>query len=173
MSEADLFPRERAAEPSPDVIQAISMWQPWASLWLTDSKIHETRGRSLAHRGWLLVHATKHFVRDFPKGEPIRVILESEFGGHWAMDLPTGALIDAVQVVGCHRSEDLMKRWCDGGGVKIAHWDDYQCGDYAPGRFGIERAPIVKKFAKPIPYRGVQRWPFPVPADVVREAMAA
>lgn len=43
-------------------MKAISLWQPWASLWLTPRKIHETRPRRWNHSGWLAVHASKTLV---------------------------------------------------------------------------------------------------------------
>jgi activating signal cointegrator 1 len=45
-------------------MKAISLWQPWASLWFTDSKIHETRHWSTRHRGPLYVHAAKRPIRE-------------------------------------------------------------------------------------------------------------
>jgi len=46
---------------------AISLWQPWATLWLLsdpDEKVFETRHWYAAHRGPLLVHAAKTRNRD-------------------------------------------------------------------------------------------------------------
>jgi hypothetical protein len=144
--------------------KAISMWQPWASLWLTGRKLHETRGRALHHRGWMLVQAAKRFERDITAGTPLREILDDEFGGHWGLDLPTGAIIGAVEVVACHRVEDV---------IKAISADDFHCGNYGPGRFAIERRG-VKRFARPIPWRGMQAVPFEVPGDSrIREAFEA
>lgn len=154
-------------------MKAISMWQPWASLWLTDAKLHETRGRALYHRGWLLVHAAKR-IEPIPDGEPLARICGDRLGPHWRTALPRGAIIGAVNIVDCHTTEFLLRKWCpDGGPVSIAHWEGYQCGNYGPKRYGIERGPVVKTFAEPIPYRGMQAVPFEVPDDIVREALAA
>src|SRR6266581_3369261 len=89
-------------------MKAISLWQPWASLWCSKRKVHETRPWRCSHRGWLLVHAAKRFEKDFELDDPLRLILDDEFGRHWAMDLPTGALIGMVNVVGCQPTQMLL-----------------------------------------------------------------
>jgi hypothetical protein len=65
------------------------------------AQVHETRQWRCSHRGWLLVHAAKRFAKDFALDDPLRVVLDDEFGTHWALDLPTGALIGMVNVVDC------------------------------------------------------------------------
>lgn len=136
-------------------MKAISLWQPWASLWLSPRKEHETRHWPLRHRGWLLVHAAKrqpdHFDRD-----PLNDILIGEFGSRWRRELPRGGLIGAVHIVDCLNVESLPP-----GHVST---DDYQCGDFSAGRFAWKRGPFVK-FASPIPYVGMQHL-FNVPISV-------
>lgn len=145
-------------------MKAWSLWQPWASLWLSPCKVHETRSWALAHRGPLLVHATKHIEFD-SLTDDLEAILDSEFGGHWGMDLPRGALIGMVHIVACLPTEGFR----DGDTTD----DDEICGDWTRGRFAIRRSPTFVKFREPIPYRGRQRNPFDVPDDLVREALAA
>lgn len=151
----DLF-GSKAPEPAQRQMRAISLWQPWASLWLTDRKPDETRHWAISHRGWLAVHAAKRFEKGFATGDPLREILEDEFGGHWAMDLPTGAILGAVQLVDClpmDRTEPL-------------HDDDRVCGDWSPGRFAWRRAAVVK-LATPIPFSGKQGL-FTIPDHIAR-----
>lgn len=143
---------------------AISLWQPWASLWLSDRKIHETRhwqcrrhGRPL--RGTIAVHAAKRFIRDVE--EPLRDILESEFGGHWAMDLPTGALLGTVELIAC------VPTMGEGDRPVAASDDDLACGDFSPGRFAWRRGGY-RLFRRPIPYRGAQGF-FHVPDELLRD----
>jgi hypothetical protein len=144
-------------------VKAWSLWQPWASLWLSPCKIHETRSWPLNYRGPLLVHATKHI--EFKSVSPdLEDILDSEFGPHWGTDLPRGALIGLVEVVDCVRTVNAELG---------ATAEDVACGDWTPGRYAIKRSPVVKKFAWPIPYRGKQRNPFDVSDEIVREALAA
>lgn len=136
-------------------MKAISLWQPWASLWVSGRKIHETRHWSTNHRGWLLVHAAKRFEKTV--GEHLEDILIDEFGGHWSIDLPTGALIGAIKLDDCIPSERIYPN-----GSLL---DDYWCGDFSKGRFGWF-ATECKVFASPIPYKGMQGM-FSVPTEIV------
>lgn len=139
------------------MMKAISLWQPWASLWLSERKVHETRHWATPHRGRLLVHAAKRFVRDVELD--LRGILADEFGGHWGMDLPTGALLGFVDLEDCVPTERI-----------ITTEDDFACGDFSDGRFGWRRGRYVR-FAQPIPWKGMQAV-FSVPSHVVAEQMA-
>lgn len=146
-------------------MKALSLWQPWASLWCSEDKEHETRDWILHHRGWLLVHATKKLVSDC--GEELDGIAIDNFGPHWRTELPRGAIIGAVNVVDVRATSVILKAW--GEPIATRHYVDYLCGDYSPGRFGFLRKEF-KRFATPIPYRG-QQGPFDVPWEIVREAM--
>jgi hypothetical protein len=128
------------------LLPAISLWQPWASLWCTDAKVHETRHRPTSHRGWLAVHAAKRPVDDFD-GDRLDEICGGLFGNHWGMDLPRGAIVGVVNVVACVGTDTLP----------IGHetTDDFQCGDFSGGCYGWQRAAYVR-FAEAIPYRGAQ-----------------
>jgi hypothetical protein len=137
-------------------MKAISLWQPWASLWLTDRKVHETRHWSTPHRGWLAVHATKHIEKDFSRWAAMEDILIGEFGRDWAKKLPTGAIIGAVDLA------DVAKM----PGAKPAHADDFTCGNWEDGRFAWRGAAILK-LSEPIPYRGRQGM-FTLPDEIAR-----
>lgn len=143
-------------------MKALSLWQPWASLWLSPRKVHETRGWSTPHRGWLLVHAAKRIERNIDPADPLHRILVAEFGARWARDLPTGALIGVVKLIGCRRT-DLMFA----GGVPESARDDHECGDFHPGRFAWQRADF-RRFETPVPYRGRQGM-FDVPLSALPE----
>jgi activating signal cointegrator 1 len=129
-------------------MKAISLWQPWASLWCSERKVHETRHWRCAHRGWLLVHAAKRFEKDFRPDDPIRLILSDKFGEHWPANLPTGALIGMVNVVNCQPTRTSF-------GDAAANDDDRAYGDFTPGRFAWKRDEF-RLFDQPIPYRGAQ-----------------
>lgn len=137
--------------------KAISLWQPWASLWLSERKLHETRHWPLRYRGVILVHAAKRFEKRVD--DDLKEILDDEFGGHWAMDLPTGAIIGAVQIIACWSTNKYDPR----------HDDDLACGDWTEGRYAWERANKVIKFPVPIPYRGRQGL-FEISGDVADHA---
>src|SRR6266404_4850893 len=105
-------------------MRAISLWQPWASLWCSTAKVHETRHWPTSHRGWLVVHAAKRRIDDF-SGDRLDDICDGEFGPHWGMELPRGALIGLVNVIACKRTEELVFNTDD-------EKDDYECGDFSP-----------------------------------------
>jgi hypothetical protein len=149
------------------VMRAICLWQPWASLWLSPNKIHETRHWATEHRGPLLVHATKTFVKDVDS--ELDDILSSEFGGHWGMELPTGALIGMVDLVDCIPTERLYA----GRGDDLSPDErvDLACGDFSYGRFGLRRGPVYSVFRAPIPFRGRQSRLLDVPRALVEDAL--
>lgn len=141
-------------------MKALSLWQPWASLWLSPRKVHETRDWEMKHRGWLLVHAAKRFEKDHPP-EMARLLRE-EFGPEWFKAIPTGALIGMVNVADCFTSEDMVS------GCQPLTPDDYICGNYDIGRFAFRRTEL-KLFKQPIPYRGRQKI-FNVPDELLKGA---
>lgn len=117
----------------------------------------------------MLVYATQKFVRDV--GPDLEEILDSEFGGHWGMELPTGAIIGAVNVINCKPTEGLLAAYRPQIAAGEAA-DDYYCGDFSSGRFAIERGEF-KRFREPIPYKGAHRKFLDVPDELVRAALAA
>jgi hypothetical protein len=156
-------------------VKATSLWQPWASTWLSMRKIHETRHWPLTHRGWLLVHAAQRFVKNV---EPeLDAILCDEFGGHWAMDLPHGGLIGMVHVVDCRTTVDILNEYGPTNTWSPARRDDYYCGDFSEFSIvnGVERPRYgfaidnAIKFDKLIPYRGRQSKTFEIPDSVIPE----
>lgn len=139
-------------------MKAISLWQPWASLWLSPRKIHETRHWVTPHRGWLAVHAAKKFIKDHPP--ELAAILRAEFGSDWFKALPTGAIIGMVKIVDCVTTEDIQA-----GIVHPFTADDLACGNFDIGRFGWKRSDY-RLFETPIPYRGQQGF-FSVPDELL------
>lgn len=142
-------------------MKAISLWQPWASLWCAGPKIHETRHWPTSHRGWLAVHAAKRKIDDF-SGDPIDKICSHVFGPHWGMELPLGAIVGVVNIVDCLTTEDAALGLED---------DDYECGDFSPGRFAWKRKQFIR-LGDPIPYRGAQGI-FTVPDDILPSVASA
>lgn len=135
-------------------MKAISLWQPWATLWLLsnpDEKIFETRHWYTSHRGPLLVHAAKKRdgeVRDALAGGPLVSALlrhgfraDDEEGRHLAF----GALIGCVDLIGVRRTEnvDVSER-------------ERSAGNWQPGRYAWERGPKPLLFETPIPWKGSQ-----------------
>lgn len=150
-------------------MKAISLWQPWASLWAcTNRKKHETRHWPTNRRGWLLVHAAKIKVcsaleKSLDDAHDLRryqEILIDEWGGHWAQDLPHGAIVGAVYLADVIRTEDVrhdLSRWGD--------IEDRLLGNFASGRYAWLKSDRVR-FEHPIPYKGRQQL-FEIPDEVV------
>lgn len=134
-------------------VRAISLWQPWASLWLSPRKIHETRHWPTDYRGHLVVHAAKKLVSEC--GEEVDEICIAEFGSMWRRTLPRGALIGIVDLVSMIRSEEFAPA-CRPDASNII------CGDWSHGRWGWQRDDNYQRFDTPIPYKGQQGF-FSVP----------
>lgn len=147
-------------------MRCISLWQPWASLWCSGRKVHETRHWPTSHRGWLAVHAAKKNVcsaieKNAAVAEDGDVdafldLLRDEYGAHWAPDLPRGAIIGVVNIVDCVSTEKVI--WAP------AEFDDRLCGDFSEGRFAWRRSEF-RLLPEPIPYKGRQGM-FDVPDDL-------
>lgn len=155
-------------------MKALSLWQPWASLWLSPRKLHETRHWRLQvpdQGSWLAVHAAKRFEKDHPP--ELADILRAEFGSDWFKTLPTGAIIGAVRVIGCHRTQDISDEYQGLAGAEAGKAaEDMLCGNFDKGRYGFQRAHGYKVLKTPIPYRGMQGI-FSVPDALLAEAMAS
>lgn len=112
---------------------AISLWQPWASLWLVEgAKEHETRHWRYPVRlegQRVLVHAAKRKPdADDPE---LNAICREHFGQDWVERLPRGAFIGSLVLAGCFPTEEVYPSE-----------SDEVCGNWAPGRFawkGAER----------------------------------
>lgn len=53
-------------------MRAITLWEPWATLWAGGKKVHETRSWPTKHRGLLAVHAAARMP-----DEAVRVVLNN------------------------------------------------------------------------------------------------
>lgn len=127
-------------------MKAITLWQPWASLWLTPNKIHETRSWATKHKGELAVHAAKAVIPE-SKMTPELIDLCCEiWGGHWQIDLPRGAIIGVVNIIGCYSSNDKLSE----------HHQDWVCGDFSRDRWLWRRGDYLP-LAVPLPAAGKQR----------------
>lgn len=137
-------------------MKAISLWQPWASLWCSGVKIHETRHWPTSYRGWLLVHAAKRKIDDL-EGDRLGEICDGVFGHHYGQELPLGALVGMVNIVNCKPTIVFP--------ADFRETDDYECGDYGDDRFAWE-AKSPKLFEQAIAYRGAQGF-FQVPDNIL------
>lgn len=138
-------------------VRAISLWQPFASLWLSPWKIHETRHWATSYRGRLIVHAAKREC-DYSATRELDDLCNKQFGSRWRDNLPRGKLIGSLNISDCISTN-------------FAHSDtieDGVCGDFGPNRFMWRRAEDYQGFKKPIPYVGRQGF-FNVPIELLVE----
>jgi len=137
-------------------VRAISLWQPWASLWASGRKVHETRHWATDYRGPLAIHAAQRFVRDI--GPDLAEILDDQFGPHWGRDLLRGAIVGTCDLVACVPTATHFP----------ASIDDEAAGDWSDGRFAW-RAANFRLLARPIEWKGRQGF-FSIPDSILREA---
>jgi hypothetical protein len=94
-------------------VKAITLWQPWATLWLLDGpreKEYETRSWSTYHRGRLMVHASKAVNADVKAALKSRIFLDA-LARHELTpdDLQYGAVIGHVELMGCYRMKATQR----------------------------------------------------------------
>lgn len=125
-------------------MKAITLWQPWASLWLTTAKVHETRPWQTHYRGELAVHAARRPVAwHLPDG--LHALCIDYLGPHYVETLPRGAIIGVIQLIDCYSSNDH-------GPVDR---QDRICGNFSDNRYLWKRGQFVK-LAKPLAAKGRQ-----------------
>jgi len=125
-------------------VKAITLWQPWASLWLTTRKVHETRSWATKYRGDLIVHAAKREC-DYAVDLGLDDICTAEFGSRWRDHLPRGKIIGIVQLLDCQSM--LEARPVDN--------DDRVCGIWSQDRIAWKRGQFLA-LARPMPFVGKQ-----------------
>jgi hypothetical protein len=127
-------------------MKAISLWQPWASAWMTTLKEFETRSWYTAHRGPLLIHAAKKRDGDVRAALMNEELVQDLNHAGLLNALPFGALIGIVDVIGCSQMSrmpepsETERRW----------------GDWHPTRYAWQRSGTVIYFPEPIPFKGAQ-----------------
>ena len=135
-----------------DTVQALSLWEPWASLMATGAKTIETRGQPMRYRGPLLICASKHKVLrdlrdllddpDFQRGlEHLPVEMAA-----WPDDLNFGHAVAIVDLVDCVPTSELLAS--DRVGA------DAPFGDFSAGRFGLVTTRCRR--INPFPVKGQQ-----------------
>lgn len=138
-------------------MRAITLWQPWASLWASGVKVHETRHWPTDYRGPLAIHAAQKLV--YAVSPELEDILDSDFGPHWGMELPRGAIVGTCRIVSCRVIGSFP--------ISELHPDDIAAGDHTPGRFAWGAADF-RLFKRPIPWKGRQGF-FSVPDSALAQ----
>ena len=131
-------------------MRAFTVHQPWAYAIVAGLKPHETRSRRTNIRGRVAVHAGKANLNRATRTLSDRKFWELLWavGGKTDRDLPLGAVVGTVEIVGCVPVEDVV----DGHTER-----EKALGDYSPGRWAwVLKNPVM--FDTPIPTRGKQGW---------------
>lgn len=151
-------------------MKGLSIWQPWATLLITDKKIYETRSWETKYRGFVAIQASAQkaakLLKDFNNTpgyetliENILTVLQEQDVGLWKYSyedlkdlflkeelLPLGAIVGTAKLVACHEiTEEFISKLSP---CELAF------GDFTPGRFAWEFT--NKRPCKPIPYKGAQ-----------------
>ena len=108
-------------------LKAISLWQPWASLWVAQMKINETRSWATSYKGPLAVHAARYESAELKlmcNEEPFKTALR-ELGFTSFLQLPRGCIIGICDGVECFSTTTA---WRDQTKLEIVF------GDWSHGR---------------------------------------
>lgn len=145
-------------------VQALSLWQPWATLLAHGKKKVETRtwcypvGSSRLPQV-VAIHATKGWGRGMTEEdfhlvcrEPLYREALTECGYTHPEDLPRGCVVGLGLLEDCVSAEDLTTLACWSG---LMTERERAFGGFSPGRFGWVFS-RVRRFGAPIPYQGAQ-----------------
>lgn len=177
---APLVARDESADP--DVIKAITLWQPWASLlFQAEGKRIETRTWGTNYRGRLAIHSGKRVFkssRQFDRNFLLALAAAFGVSDVEALKLPSrlplGVILGEVLLVGCYQIQHVeyvrgggarlhfTKK--TGGGSRVISPAEAQFGNYDENRWAwITTRP--EPYAQPIPTRGYQAiWEWRKPA---------
>lgn len=143
---------------------AISLWQPWASLWLATPrvKINETRhwrlpARYIGQR--VLVHAALKRITNEDLEDELLELACRAFPVE-KRPLPRGGFIGSIVIADCVQMVELANA--------CASFDDLICGNWEEGRYAW-RGEDPRTFDEMIPAKGQQGW---WTAEVPAEAAA-
>lgn len=135
-------------------MKCISLWQPWATLWISGSKEYETRSWPTNVRERIAVHAAKRKHsedREYSLERP-----QGDFLDALGMDydsLPRGCIVGTLDLIDCCPTGPILESWKAGPTGNMPA--EYFMGDFSPGRyawFGANRW----MFSDPIPCKGQQ-----------------
>jgi len=142
------------------IYNAISLWQPWASLIALGAKRYETRSWPTNYRGPLLICAGKHFdaqCRQLCDTEPFRLALSPLRIGK-NTDLPCGQALCLVDLKHCWEIDELNLSRLHRGYVHrepLPSEREQAFGDFGVGRFAWELENV--RPIKPFAVSGMQR----------------
>ncbi len=136
---------------------AISVWQPWASLWACGAKLHETRhwpvpatacGRRILGTV-IAVHAARKLIRRGALEPRCAEICRIRFGEDWEATLPRGAIVGTGRLIACWQTVSAIAASIDD--------DERALGDWSPRRYAWQLAGAAL-LARPVACKGRQGW---------------
>lgn len=165
----------------PKVMNAISLWQPWAQLMALGLKQFETRSWATGHRGQMAIHAAKRKI-NWREVHPFIQDVLAEHGFAKDSDFPYGAIVGMGNLTGCYRVPDdgqprayytAKSQVYRQGGMVVATAPtlsdgivipppepELYYGNYQPGRYAWHMPDV--KAIKPVECKGSQRiWTVP------------
>jgi hypothetical protein len=139
-------------------LQAISLWQPYASLIAAKVKPFETRHWAVSPRligQRVAIHAALRRPTQAEVAELFDDVAEALGFCHWHQRIPYGAIVCTAKLIGCHR----VTHWNGPKPVlgKRGEIKDDGFGDYSTGRYCWELGD-VQVFDPAIPAKGGQGW---------------
>ena len=153
-------------------MKALSMSQPWGSLFLTPEKQWETRSRRIVYRGWLAIHTSAAFPKKdrlLCASYPFWLALQRTLGIDDCEKLPRGCVIGVVRIVGCVEAPKVI----DGRAAVLPQGiNEADFGNFGAGRFAWQREGRVYRLPEPVPCKGaLGLWDLPgdVEAAVVEQ----
>lgn len=145
----------------PELMKALTLYNPWAMLAALKEKKNETRSWYTKYRGLLAIHVGATNFTEFGKTTPFWNAL-SRHGLHYAT-LPSKAIIAVCTLADClYIACDGLCQYDPKGKTKIGEivmplpiGNELAFGDYRPGRFAWILSD-VRQLATPIPAKGKQ-----------------
>ena len=157
-------------------MKAITLWQPWATLWVMQIKKFETRSWKTDYRGPIAIHAAaKSIYREvFPCSDyeyhPSYKAKKQFCDAIKACELdedafPKGCVIATAELINCHKivlhggrgMASTDPGWLETeNGIYCPDETELLFGNWSKGRYAWEVA-NVRVLAEPVPAKGSQR----------------
>lgn len=133
-----------------NVMKALTIWQPWATLIAIGAKQYETRSWSTEYRGLLAIHAAKRPIMLRELNREILTTLEQR---DQSLDqLPLGSVLAVARLIDVVPVEQVVTLAATD--QRIANEELYFV-NYAPGRYAW-KLELVRVAPEPVPAQGAQ-----------------
>ena len=138
-------------------MKAVTLYQPWASLWALREKRIETRSWFTKYRGPIAIHSSVNFpkwAKELCHEEPFRSALLRQ-GISSVKELPLGAVLGYTEIVDVIRMDDQN--------IRSLSSQELAFGDYQLGRFmWISKGrQVFKQPVAALGKQGIWNWELP------------